>query len=244
MNKKILIIIKSHDKKYANYHNEMYEKIEELSKNYLSNKKEEIDFIYVKANPNLNMNYLYEKENNIFWVKVKEDYWDSLKIKVLQSLKYFLYLENINYDYVFITNLSTFINVDKLLEECYDLNQQECGAKIGTYTFNDIFYEFPSGAGSIYSTVLMKQILEYEKTIDHSKYPTTDDIFFGKLLLELKIKIKPIARNNIEHLHEYENILSNKYNSFSSHVRIKVNTSRDIEPKIHNTLSSIIYGHN
>lgn len=41
MNKKILIIIKSHDKKYANYHNEVYEQIEQIeqiSRDYLLKK--------------------------------------------------------------------------------------------------------------------------------------------------------------------------------------------------------------
>ena len=143
MNKKILIIIKSHDKRYANYHNKVYEEIEQISCTYLSAYKQ-IDFVYIKANPNMNIDCLYEKENNIFWIKTTEDHWSSLKIKVLQSLNYFLNTNDTEYDYVFITNLSTFINVDKLLEECDSLSKQECGSVSGTYAFKNIHYPFLS----------------------------------------------------------------------------------------------------
>jgi hypothetical protein len=242
MDKKILIIIKSHDKRYANYHNEIYEKIEATSRTYLS-KKEEIDFVYIKANPNMNVNFLYEKENNNFWIRTQEDHWSSLKIKVLESLKYFLNVNDTNYDYVFITNLSTFINVDKLLEECDTLNEQNCGAVSGIYTFNNVRYSFPSGAGSIYSASLMKKILDYQEKINHSAYPTTDDIFFGKLLMELGINIKEIKRSNIVKNSDYDSNINSKEFKVVSHIRIKIDSNRGMEPEVHKNLCYLLYGY-
>ena len=230
MNKKILIIIKSHDKKYADYHNEVYEQIEEISRDYLL-KKTEVDFVYVKANPNLNIDYLFEEENNNFWIKAHENYWECLKIKVLKSIKYFTELSYKKYDYIFITNLSTFINVDKLIDECNNLDKNLCAAVTGSYQFANLLYPFPSGAGAIYSNDLLKRVLKYQETINHELYPNTDDIFFGKVLYELNTAIKPINRLNICSEADYQNILNDI--SVSSHIRIKIDNNRNAEPKYH-----------
>ncbi len=236
MNKKLLIIIKSHDKKFCNYNNELYEQIENTTKNYLSNKKE-IDFVFAKANPLLKNNY-HEQENNIFWVNTEENHWTSLKIKVLESLNHFFNQNDKKYDYVFVTNLSTFINVDKLLEECESISETECGSFTGVYSHNNLIYQFPSGAGVLYGKGLVTKMLEIQKTIRHEDYPDTDDVFFGLLLTNMGIKIKKISRMEIAgeiDLSLYQNI-----NNFS-HIRIKFNSNRNFEIKYHLLLANMIY---
>jgi len=243
-NKKLLIIIKNHDKRYSNYHNEVYEKIEQINRNYLSQKKE-IDFVYVKANPNMEINHYLDEKNNNFWIKAYENNWECLKIKILESIKYFIYMSDIKYDYVFITNLSTFINVDKLLSECNSLDNNLCASVIGNYSFNGLSYLFPSGAGALYSSELLKTIFDYQYTVNHVLYPNTDDIFFGKLLHELNISIKPINRLNITSNNDYEIIVNDiQQIKNSSHIRIKIDNNRDMEPKYHELLADLIYGIN
>lgn len=240
MNKKILIIIKSHDTKIVNYHDDLYEKIEKITQQYLSDIPE-IDYVFVKANPDLKQESYYDSSEGIFWCRTQENYWEALKIKVLKAIEYFFYIKNKKYQHVFITNLSTFINVKNLIIESNNLNDMECGSVMGRYCFEGVNYSFPSGAGALYSEKLIKLIYEYQNQVDHSKYPGTDDVFFGKLIHEMKIKIKPISRVDILEPQAF-NILDSNEIKNCSHVRIKILQNREMDIKFHELLKKTFYG--
>ena len=148
MKNKLLILIKSHDNRYANYHNELYSNLEIISRAYTS-KFENVDAFYLKANPNLESNVVIEDNN--FWIKHQENYNICLRSKVITSLKYF-FIEKKDYSHVFVTNLSTFCNIKNILLYCDKIQQSDTAyATIGLNGIKNV--HFPSGAGMLLSLI-------------------------------------------------------------------------------------------
>ena len=240
MNKKILIIIKSHDTDIVDYHGDTYRKIEEITRQYLSNVSE-VDFVFVKANPSLKEERYHDSSKNIFWCKTEENYWEALKIKVLEAIEYFFYIEDKKYKHVFITNLSTFINAPALITEADNLNDMECATVVGKYSFGGVNYSFPSGAGVLYSEKLIRRLYEYQAEVDHSKYPDTDDVFFGKIIHELNVRMKKIDRVDILQPIALDKVDKERLKN-CSHIRIKVLQNREMDINYHQSLSEFFYG--
>lgn len=248
MKNKILILFKSHDSRFVDYHNDLYKKLEQIARQYC-NLFENIDVIFIKANPQLESEYFYEKSEHIFWIKTEENYWQALKEKVIGSLKYFISdAYEIKYDYIFITNLSTFVNLKQLESLIEQIQPFSCAAYTGYYTpdvgKDRTQYEFPSGAGAIYSRESIRAILEYCKTIEHSEYPGADDIFLGKILKELQLGIRRISRPEINYSTPLEELKNDSSFSTASHVRIKFQNDRDLEFMYHKEMYIIVYGNN
>lgn len=246
MKNKILILFKSHDPRFADYHNDLYEKLEHVAKQYC-NRFDNVDSVFIKANPQLENAYLHEESSSIFWIKSEENYWQALKDKVVGSLKYFITdTYPILYDYVFVTNLSTFVNIVQLERLIEQIQPFACAAFTGYYT-PDVGrdrsqYEFPSGAGAIYSRDSILKMLQYCEKIDHSEYPGADDVFFGKLLKELQLGIVHIDRPEINHPMSLEGLSSDLSFISASHVRIKFQNDRNLEHIYHEKMYNVVYG--
>ena len=238
---KILILIKAHDKRYANYYNNLYDKLYKIVNKYIHNFKY-CDCYFLLGNPNLET--LYKLENHNLWIKTDENYYNALLIKVLIGLQFF---SNYDYTHIFVTNLSTFINIPELYKYCF--NNYLCQSYIyHQYYKNQKFY-FPSGAGYLLNKRCVMHIINYiknTKCIENNKitkqlrdnYPQTDDLFIGYYLYKNKIKIKKMNRYDITDIRTKINNL--RY----SHYRIKFNKNRDNEIKIHNYLIYYIYNEN
>ena len=199
--------------------NNNFGKIFELTEKY-ANKFENIDSYFIICDNNLDENI--KIINNIIYVKLIENNWDSLLIKVILSFNLFI---NSNYTHILVSNISTFINIPLIYK---NLENIPCLSHTGNYTFKNISYKFPSGALYIFTINVIKNICNFfnnnnfiinYKLSKHfsDNYPTTDDIFFGYYL-----HIKNI---NIKELERYDYIFSNIKNAnFSyTHYRIKTN---------------------
>jgi len=229
--KKILVLVKSHDSRFVDYHNDLYENLEILSREN-SKTSENVKFIYVKADPGIAERCVLDDDT--LWVRHEENYWGSLKEKVLSAFDFF-FRESNDFDFAFVTNLSTFVNVKKLESECNDTESFDCKALTGIHSFDGSNFEFPSGAGAIFSKDLIRRILNFVDEVDCSNYPGTDDIFIGKVLDSMGINIQQIPRVDVLFAtKEIQKVID--FSSRATHTRIKFENNRSLEQEYHRIL--------
>lgn len=233
---KVAILFKSHDPRFAEYHNSLYEELENISRFYLKN-IENVDVYYLKANPNLEQDIFYDIEAKTIWIRSEENYYGSLKNKVLESLRFLNKQVDKEYKYYFVTNLSTIINVQVLLKEVPRATSTNCLAFVGNYIWKGNSYRFPSGAGVVYEKSFLEAILQQEGKIDHSTYPESDDVFFGLIINKIGLNIIPLRR--IDLLKDTCD-LSSEINEVS-HIRVKFTNNREAESNLHKKIYELIY---
>jgi len=234
--KKKIILIKSHDKRFADYHNSLYEELESINFKHLS-KQAHVDFYYVKGNPTQYEPVTIDENKKIIWIKTKENYSDgsAIKDKVLSSLEFLLNKQKRDYSHVFVVNLSTIVNTNMLLKEIDQVGDNECVAYLGRFTWNGESYNFPSGAGYLMGVDLAKRYLSHSKSIDHSRYPCHgDDVFLGLSLKRMGCKLKSMPRLEITqpitgNLSEHSKNLFKEH----AHIRVKFTHNRNEEALLH-----------
>ena len=125
----------------------------ELTQTYV-NKYEQIDAYFMICDENINEEIIIEK--NIIKFKLIEDNWSSLLIRVIKSFNIF---KDKDYSNIIVSNVSTFINIQIMLQK---INKDiKCYSCTGYYTFNNIYYEFPSGSLYIFNNELVKDICKF-----------------------------------------------------------------------------------
>ena len=145
-------------------------------------------------------------ENQLIRMKVKEDNYQSILVKVIKSFEIF---KTQDYTHIMVTNISTIVNIPHI----YNLISThpptvKCMSVMGEYTFNNIHYNFASGAGYVFTIDLVNAICDFfnrnqfivNNTLTQrflTNFPTTDDIFFGYYLHMNRIQIEPISRLNV-----------------------------------------------
>lgn len=242
--KKILILIKSHDKRFADYHNSLYEELESINFKHLSNQAQ-VDFYYIKGNSTQDELVTIDQDGKNIWIKTKENYSDgsAIKDKVLSSLDFLLNEQNKDYSHVFVVNLSTIVNTSMLMKEISQVDDNECAAYLGMFIWNGEHYVFPSGAGYLMSINLAKRYLSHSKSIDHSTYPCHgDDVFLGLSLKRMGCKLKAMPRPEITqpiigNLSEH----SKKVIKSHAHIRVKFTQNRNEEALLHKKIYESIY---
>jgi hypothetical protein len=230
-NKNLLVLFKAHsiDSK-IDYHNNLYSNlIEKHIKNLKGQKNSKIYFLMA----NLDIKENSEIQNEFIFYKIQDNYWDALLKKIINGMNFFL--SHNEYSHLFTTNLSTCINIPRILELCDNTSVKAVKG------FNE--FCFPSGAGSLYNRQTVKKIIEYfnDNNVNYDKINkkiATDDLFIGKILNDLNIKITDLDRVDLLHLNS-NNI--ERINKKTSHVRIKYDKSRDLEIKDHEKVYNIFY---
>ena len=174
----------------------------------------------------------YYNDNNLESIKINgdelfipcEDGIDKLGYKVILSLEYVL--DNIEFDYIFKMNCSSYLN-KKMLKDIVLKNQRDnlYGGFLGRY--NDI--DFASGAGTLLSKDLVKYIVDNKELWDHS---LVEDVSIGKILMG-KVDILPMDRVSI-----VNGLDNDKLNTICHHYRCK-NNNRDNDILIMNELYKI-----
>ena len=135
--------------------------------------------------PEIDIYFYYGKseqkstEKDIFF-DIDEGYY-SLGYKTLEI---FNYIKDLEFDYIFRTNSSSFVNQKKLLEFLSDKPRTNfyCGIVP--------FQGFASGCGYFLSKDLIELILKNKNSWNHQ---LLDDVALGQLLWHLKVPIDPRA---------------------------------------------------
>ena len=188
-----------------------------------------VDCFFYKGHPDLT-----QKEfllDDTLWIQVPESL-DTVYEKTLRAFEYFVPRLKA-YDFVYRSNLSTFVSFDHLLEFCNDLPRKGCcAAVIGGIPAEDeernsIEHKlsFPGGNGFLLTPDLVERLVI-------EKFPLTvqDDVTIGVALQKWKISIREFVRpdflcdgywyvNNINLLHEHQRNLNPKKMMFTYRIK-------------------------
>lgn len=152
-----------------------YDQFEALWRKYMKSNSH-IDCFFYRGNPDM------EKEaelvDDTIYVKIG-DTLDTVYEKLMLTLK-FLEPNLDKYDFVFRTNLSSYIDFDKYVHFCMLLPQANvCAAVIGHHEG----IAFPSGAGFTMSTDLVKRLIQENPPPFH-----LDDVTIGKAITNWDVR--------------------------------------------------------
>lgn len=171
----ILIIASDNEDYYINMQN--------IWRMYMNNHPK-IKSFFIKENPNISDNILVE--NDTIHVKCDPSLIPGILIKTIESFKYII--NNFNFKYVFRTNLSSFIDLNKLYS--WAINN--------TYNYAAVIGDcggtlFGSGAGFF----LTKESINYLVNINNINYSKNyDDVVIGELIIPV-YSIAAIGRFDI-----------------------------------------------
>ena len=213
MGKKILISVLS-------YEREPYLSLENtIRSTWGSIKHDDVDIIYYygkKGINQLNGDRLYLDEPEGLY---------NIGSKTIKMYEYCF--DNIEFDYIFRTNSSSYVNINSLVDFIKDKpNYNFYSGVVGN--FGDI--KFASGSGYFISRDLIKKVINNKSNWEHN---LIDDVSLGKLMMKLNIPIYPGKRMDIENtLHLSEN---------HYHYRVKNPTNREIDIIRMNKIHEIIY---
>lgn len=172
------------------------------------NRHPNIKCFFYKSHPNLQQNYVLSDSNTLL-IKGEETL-DSVWSKTLKAFEYFAPQLD-QYDFVFRTTLSSFLLWDVFLEAIRDLPQMGlCAARVGQY--KQTATPFPSGAGFLLSTDLVRRLVEEKpEKVDQ------DDVTIGHALKRWGIPIQPLYREDVVSL-----------NNVQLRVRVKGTDEKDV----------------
>jgi len=169
---------------------------------------------FIKADPNINKNYI---EDQIIYIKCEEKF-ENIYYKTIEAFKMF---DIQSYDYIFRTNLSSFIVFDKYK------NWLETLPKVNVYNGSIKWYtrySYASGCGFTCTPDVINMFMN-----SNQENYCIDDVTFGKICLENSIKVSTAPLNEIYiDTIEYE---MKKFDAYECafHYRLKsINRSNDL----------------
>jgi hypothetical protein len=152
-----------------------------------------VDCYLYKGHPDLQVPMFLQERT--LWIKINESI-DTLYPKTLRAFEYFEPQLD-KYDYVFRSNLTTFVSFEHMLEFCKDLPRTNCcaGFQGGISREEEAAhglepgFSFPAGNGFLLSTDLVRRIVAEQPPLI-----LQDDVSIGAALQKWKIPILPFAR--------------------------------------------------
>jgi hypothetical protein len=153
----------------------------------------QVDCYFYKGHPDLTVPVFLEDDT--LWIRVHENL-ESVYEKTLRAFEYFVPRLH-EYDFVYRSNLSTFVSFAHMLQFCRTLPRtMGCGAVIGGIPPEDEVrnsleagFSFPGGNGFILTPDIVKRLVE-------EKIPLVDqdDITIGVALRKWGIRIQEFTR--------------------------------------------------
>ena len=224
----------------ANDDGGLYSGLQEITKLYMASNPQ-IDCYFFKGREAQDGEYVLEEHS--LYIKTYEGYGnDALFKKSMAAFKYFEPVID-TYDYIFRTNLSTFVRFDMLLNFCQAL------PKTGVYcghALNDYGINFVSGTGIIMSTDIVKRLLKEPPT-----FFIQDDLTFGKTMGEWGVSIihKPAIGIQPDNVHapdvtslpKLQGILDNPGDAYQIRIRTGDAGRLERDLQIHKALYSRFY---
>jgi hypothetical protein len=161
-------------------------------------------------------------EENSLYIKVKEGYGENIQSiwkKMMHSFAYFKDTLH-RYDFLFSTNVSSFIRFDTYLEACKRYPTSSfCTAAIGTWDT----LEYPSGCGFTLSIDLVKRFIE-----DPPTFYKFDDVTVGVALQTWGVPIVVAERMDFDRVPTHLPDLGDCF-----HFRIKTRAENRLQNDIH-----------
>ena len=206
---KILMLVLASD------NDEYYVQLQSYWRRYM-NTSPDIDCYFYKGNPAMTEDARLDTAANTLYLKINETI-ENICQKTKLAFKYFEPKMH-QYDFIYRTNLSSFIIFDRYINYCNSITQREdfCSAVIG-----DAICKFPSGSGYTISPNLALRFAEG----DYDDAGFIDDVSLGSCLNQWGIPIHLAKRLEF---HMVEDRLQNNIEDTSIyHYRIKSFTTHD-----------------
>ena len=181
---KVLILVLASDTEPRYLH------LQEQWRRYMTS-HEKVDCYFYKADPTIPDKFLFNKSEQTLYCKLEESY-ETISEKMKMTFSYFEPVLD-NYDYIFRTNLSSFVHFDRYIRYCESLGTRTnfCSAVVGNYINSGI--PFPSGAGFTLSPDLVRRFIENE----YNDNDSIDDVALAFALQHWSIQIQPANRIDI-----------------------------------------------
>jgi len=148
---------------------------------------------------------------------------DSYSAMGVKTIKAFEWVNsNLDYDYIFRTNTSSYVHYRNLMKYLSKISKEEIHYSGYIGKFDGI--DYVSGSGIILSKLAIKSILKSKNKLDES---VVEDVAIGKLLKLNKILPKEGKRKDIESHKDISNFQLDEY-----HVRCRLDSfgySRNLE---------------
>lgn len=192
------------------------------------NKHSNIKSFFIKSDINIENDIYLNETLNTIYIKDIETYSPGIFNKTIKSIEYCL--NNFEFDYIYRTNLSSFLNLDKMYNFIFN-NHIEYGGVIGNY--NNI--NFASGCGFFMSNDACKFLINYDRTININEY--LDDVTIA-IILTKKYKIDFINRIDIDKI---DNIFLYNKETDIFHYRCKSDDNHILTIYIMNKLYDLLY---
>lgn len=189
-----------------------------------------------RKHPNIDIYYYYGDsiDNSIIDNEIHVNIPESFSNIGLKTIAAFKLIDlQLQYDYVFRTNVSSYINQELLFNLVKTLPKNDVLAAVVGET-NGI--KFPSGAGFLLSRDLVQYIIQNENKWDHTHM---DDVALGLLFKDRTI----IPLDRRDYTDSYNNMLSDLESTYQNHYhyRCKVDYNRNIDIETMKKLHILIY---
>lgn len=208
-----------------------YIEMQSIWKQYM-NTHPNITSFFIKNDITIESPIQYIPEENTIYYKDNESLTPGIINKTVKSIEYCL--ENMEFDYIYRTNLSSFLDLNKMYDYFLKINRIHYGGVIGNL---DDGMPFASGCGFVLSKYACKYILKNENVLFESNH--YDDVAIGNLLNPV-YGIEHISRIDINNMSEEKFIMDE--NTF--HYRCKSDGNHcvtvDIINKLNNKLNNKI----
>jgi hypothetical protein len=208
-----------------------------------------VDCYFYKGHPNLTQDSFLE--DNTIWIKVPETL-ETVYEKTLKAFEFCIPMLD-KYDFIYRSNLSTFVSFEHLISFCEDLPKFNCcAAVIGglppadekRYSLNSKF-TFPGGNGFILSPDLVKRLV-----VEKIPLVEQDDVTIGVALQKWQVPIIEFVRpdfhddghwfvNNFNLLKPHEHTLDPKKIMFTYRIK-SFDRKKDVE--VMRSLIEKLYG--
>jgi hypothetical protein len=205
-----------------------YNEMKNIWRKYM-NTHPNIKSFFIRNDPNIGCNILLDEESNTIFVKDFESYSPGIFNKTIESIRYCL--NNFSFDYIYRTNLSSFLSLEKMYNFICN-NDINYGGVEGFHNP----YKFASGCGFFMSKEVCEFLIYYDiSNIDIiNKY--LDDVAIGAILTK---------KYNIDYIHRIDiDSLDNLYlkNADTNEFHYRCNTPHHLlTTQIMNTLYFLLY---
>ena len=172
-----------------------YLKFQKLWRRFMKTNKN-VDCFFYKGHPDLTKPEFLEDDT--LWIRTPETL-ENVYEKTLRAFEYFIPKLD-QYDFVYRSNLSTFVAFEHMLKFCERLTRTlSCGAVIGGITREDeqrnsleTGTSFPGGNGFLLSTDLVKRLV-----VERIPLTMQDDVTIGVALRKWGVRIIEFSRPDL-----------------------------------------------
>jgi len=196
--------------------NPIYIKLKEIWLKYMNSSPYIDSFFMEYTNDNNQLDEKIKINGNMIYIKGSESYHPGIRDKTIECINYFL-KENIKYDFIIRTNLSSFWNFSALLQHLDALPKNNVySGIIGIYEN----IKYASGCGFIITPDIAKLIVENKNIMNESNI--VDDVDIGYLINKFNIPYTVGFRKDFYNNKMFEEYI---YNNNIYHYRIKYEDS-------------------